>query len=77
MNAQALSREIKELPSDVQREVLDFVEFLRSRYMAAGTRARKTRVPLSREPFIGVWKGRKDMSDGAQWVRGLRHREWG
>ena len=77
MNAQTISREITELPSDVQREVFDFVEFLRVRYRSTKEDLAKKPLPISEEPFIGIWKGREDIGDSSEWVRGVRQKEWG
>lgn len=77
MNAQTISREITKLPLDVQREVFDFVEFLRARYRTTKQDIQKKRVPISKEPFIGVWADRQDMEDSSQWLRSLREKEWG
>jgi len=63
------------LPPEAQKQVLDFISFLETRYASmTGRKARRTR--LSKEPFIGMWKNRKDMKDGSAWVRELRQREW-
>lgn len=31
---------------------------------------------LENEPFVGMWKDRKDMKDSSQWVRQIRQQEW-
>jgi hypothetical protein len=31
---------------------------------------------LKDEPFIGMWKDRKDMQDSSAWVRSVRYQEW-
>jgi len=71
-----IAREIESLPPDAQKQVLDFVAFLKARYPS--TRPTKTarRTRLSAEPFIGMWKDREEMQDSAVWVRTLRQREW-
>lgn len=33
-------------------------------------------INLENEPFIGMWKDRKDMEDSNQWLRQLRQNEW-
>ncbi len=63
------------LPPEAQKQVLDFISFLESRYTSIATR-KPRRVRLSKEPFIGMWSDREDMKDGAAWVRELRRREW-
>jgi hypothetical protein len=35
-----------------------------------------TLTDWSNEPFIGMWRTRKDMQDSAAWVQNLRQREW-
>ena len=34
------------------------------------------RRPLTEEPFVGMWRSRKDMRDSSDWVRKARKREW-
>jgi len=34
-------------------------------------------IPIDQDPCIGMWADRKDMTDGAEWVRELRAQEWG
>jgi hypothetical protein len=63
------------LPPEAQKQVLDFISFLESRY-ASITSHKVRRTRLSKEPFIGMWSDRKDMKDSAAWVRELRQREW-
>jgi len=53
-------REFTALPPERQKQVADFISFLRSREMLqAGKIAKRTK--LAKEPFIGMWRGRKDM----------------
>jgi hypothetical protein len=67
-------REIESLPPEAQREVRDFVAFLKARYASARRPAKRT--PLEKEPFVGLWKGRAEMRDSVRWVRTLRETEW-
>jgi mRNA-degrading endonuclease RelE of RelBE toxin-antitoxin system len=69
-------QDITSLPPEAQKQVSDFIAFLKTRY---GTVARKKtkRIKLEEEPFVGMWKDREDMKDSAKWVRELRQREWG
>lgn len=63
------------LPPEAQREVLDFLEFLTAK-LRRPRRPGPTR-DLTTEPFVGMWSGRADLVDGADWVRDVRQREWG
>jgi hypothetical protein len=69
-------QEIASLPPEAQKQVLDFVAFLKTRYGTAPSAPRARRVRLAEEPFVGMWRDREDMPDSSEWVRALRHREW-
>lgn len=70
-------QDIQNLPPEAQKQVFDFVAFLKERYPAKVTARRKSRVRLAKESFIGMWKGRPDMRDSVEWVRQLRRKQWG
>jgi mRNA-degrading endonuclease RelE of RelBE toxin-antitoxin system len=68
-------QDIASLPPEAQKQVSDFVAFLKTRYVI--TPRKKTKHgKLEDEPFIGMWKDRDDMRDSTKWVRELRKREW-
>ena len=69
-------REIETLPPEAQKQVSDFVAFLKARY-GVTLRKKTKRGKLENEPFFGMWKDREDMRDSTKWVRELRQREWG
>jgi len=77
MEASDLAREIASLPPEAQRQVVDFVAFLKARYSAVQATKKAKRIRLADEPFIGMWRDRVDMQDSTSWVRSLRQREWG
>lgn len=74
MNISVISKEITQLPIEGQKEVLDFIVFLKGRF--------KTVKPISQkrsiieESFVGMWKNNKDMEDSSSWVREARTKEW-
>lgn len=74
MNVKAISQEITQLPPEGQREVLDFVAFLQSRFKTEDSTPKKGSITSA--PFIGMWKDRDDMADSGAWVRGVRAKEW-
>lgn len=76
MAATDIVREIASLPPEAQRQVVDFVAFLKARYPASQGSRKPRRTKLVDEPFIGMWCGRQDMQDGTAWVRNVREREW-
>jgi hypothetical protein len=76
METANLIRDIGSLPSGAQKQVADFVAFLKTRYPVAQTTRKAKRTKLADEPFIGMWSGRDDMKDSSAWVRRLRESEW-
>jgi hypothetical protein len=75
MAIQQIVQDISSLPPEAQKQVSDFVAFLKSRYPAAHVKSAR-RIKLSKEPFIGMWKDREDMRDSVEWVRQLRRSQW-
>ncbi len=68
--------EFSALPLDAQYQVIEFMTFLHTRYTPK--KSVKSKKPnLSDEPFVGMWKDRKEMQDSAAYVRKLRQQEWG
>ena len=50
--------------------------FLKARYSSTPTTEKAKRTKLADDPFIGMWRTRKDMQDSTAWVRSQRQREW-
>jgi hypothetical protein len=75
MTPKAVWQHLTELPSEAQRQVIDFIAFLKPRYRPS--HARKTAKPpnLEKEPFIGR-RDREDLQDSSAWVRDLRKSYW-
>ena len=76
MESSHVLNDFNSLPPDAQKQVLDFMAFLKMRYTSA-PRKKAKRISITNEPFVGMWKDREDMRDSAKWVRELRQREWG
>ncbi len=69
-------REFSALPPEMQQQVADFISSLRTRYAASRVSKNAKRTRLAKEPFIGMWRHRKDFADSTEWVRSIRRREW-
>jgi len=54
MEATNLVREIGSLPPEAQRQVSDFVAFLKTRYPATRAARKTKRTKLADDPFIGM-----------------------
>jgi hypothetical protein len=76
MEATNLIRDIGSLPPEAQKQVTDFVAFLKTRYPVAQTARKAKRTRLADEPFIGMWRDRQEMKDSSAWVRRCRESEW-
>lgn len=76
MIPKAVWQHLTDLPPEAQQQVIDFIAFLKSRYPPS--RARKMAKPteLTKEPFIGMWRDRKDLQDSSTWVRNVRKSDW-
>jgi hypothetical protein len=77
MEVRNISNDIATLPPEAQRQVFDFVSFLKNRYKNKRSVKKEDRDKIAKEPFIGIWEGREEMKDSSQWVRNVRAAEWG
>jgi len=72
METTHIAREIAALPPEAQKQIVDFMAFLKTRYSPATPTKKAKRTKLADEPFIGMWRTRKNMQDSTAWVRDLR-----
>ncbi len=77
MEPEKIFDDISNLPPEAQRQVVDFIAFLRTRYKRYEQKKQTKRINLVNEPFIGIWKDRADMGNGSKWLRNVREAEWG
>jgi len=76
MTDEEILREINSLPPEAQRQLEDFISFLRERYGSSKTKTAPT-SGLEYEAFVGMWRDREDMRDSSAWVRNVRQSHWG
>ena len=69
-------QDIASLPPEAQKQVADFIAFLKTRYRVVPGGPKTKRTRLANEPFIGMWREREDMQDSTAWVRQLRRSDW-
>jgi hypothetical protein len=77
MTRQQLLKKYESLPANTRREVDELVASLAREAAEESARAARKPGSIAREPFVGMWRDRTDMADGAEWVRSLRQRQWG
>ena len=77
MEQEKIFDDISNLPPEAQRQVVDFIAFLRTRYKKTEQEKQTKRINLVNEPFIGIWKDRDDMNNSSKWLRNVRKAEWG
>ncbi len=76
MKNEEILREINSLPLEAQRQIEDFVAFLRQRYKSSPSAKTATTSDLTTEEFVGMWRDREDMKDSTAWVRNVRQSHW-
>ena len=69
--------EFDTLPPEAQKQVMDFIAFLQTRYQPTAKERAKTKTSITEENFVGIWRHREEMRDSSTWVRGNRSTEWG
>ena len=79
MTPQELLNEFLSLPAEAQRQVIDFIAFLRQRYAVVEPASESSDFDLINDSFIGMWsvgitrrRHRQDLADSTAWVRGVR-----
>jgi hypothetical protein len=73
MNEEILTL-FESLSPQAQRQALAFLTLLKERSSKTRRTARRS---LRQESFIGLWRGREEMTSSGDWVRETRWREWG
>lgn len=76
MEQEKIVNDISNLPPEAQQQVVDFIAFLKTRYIRFRGEKQSKRSDLVNEPFIGIWKDREDMKDSVRWLRNIRKTEW-
>jgi hypothetical protein len=76
MTHDEILQEITSLPLEGQRQVIDFIAFVRQRYGQPQQSSEHNTSDLSTESFIGIWQDRNDLKDSSTWVRNTREAEW-
>ena len=76
MTKEELLREINSLPIEAQRQIEDFIAFLRLRYKSQSSKETSS-SDLRTEKFVGMWRDREDIQDSTAWVRNVREKHWG
>ncbi|MEH1967462.1 hypothetical protein [Nostoc sp.] len=76
MTQQELLNEFLSLPAEAQRQVIDFIAFLRQRYAVVEPASESPDFDLINNSFIGMWSDRQDLADSTTWVRDVRQNEW-
>lgn len=76
IETESIWRQFNMLPDEARREVIDFIAFLQLRYRRLNFDKHHQVSKLAEEPFLGIWKDRKDFTDSVEWVRDCRKREW-
>jgi hypothetical protein len=76
MTQQELLDEFLSLPVEAQRQVVNFIAFLRQNYRLTEPASQGGEVDLISDQFIGIWRDRQDLVNSNAWVRSIRENEW-
>ena len=76
MEQEKIVNDISNLPPEAQRQVVEFIAFLKTRYTRSREEKQSKQKDLVNESFIGIWKDREDMKDSGTWLRNIRKTEW-
>lgn len=76
MTQQDLLNEFLSLPVEAQRQVIDFIAFLRQKYAVVEPVKQPVDDNLANDSFIGMCRDRQDLTDSTAWVRSVRENEW-
>ena len=71
-----ISRDINVLPPEAQRQLEDFIIFLRWRYQPSLLTKTADTSDLATEEFVDMWRDREDMRDSTAWIRKVRQSHW-
>ncbi|NIA31845.1 MAG: DUF2281 domain-containing protein [Actinobacteria bacterium] len=77
MSTEILINKFEALTKMEKKEVLDFIEFLKSKNILKKRHRWTSITKLEDEKFIGIWQNRDDMKDSTDWVRNIRTKDWG
>jgi hypothetical protein len=65
MTQQELFKAFESLPTEAQRQALNFIAFLHQTYVPA-IKPQKTEIDWTNDPFIGMWQDRQEMDDNSR-----------
>ncbi|MBE9198452.1 hypothetical protein IQ233_04905 [Nodularia sp. LEGE 06071] len=70
-----LLNEFLSLPAEAQRQVIEFIAFLRQRYVVVEPASQSSEDNFINYSFIGMWSDRQNLTDSTAWVRNIREHE--
>lgn len=76
MTQEELLNEFLSLPTEAQRQLLNFIAFLRQKYRITEPVSQARDIDWINDPFIGMWRERQDLANSTAWVRTVRENEW-
>ncbi len=74
MDTAKIAQEMASLPPEAQRQIVDFLAFLKTRYLAPSHTVNAGCQTLQDDPFVGMWQDREEMQDSSAWVQ--QQRQW-
>jgi hypothetical protein len=63
MTNQEILDEFLSLPAEAQNQVVSLITFLKQKYVCSEPLPASSSVDLVSDPFVGMWRDRKDLSN--------------
>lgn len=76
MKSEILIQKYESFQPEIQKEILDFIEYLELKYKAVQKGKKEKKPAFEKEPFVGMWSSRSDMKDPKKYIRELRQKHW-
>jgi hypothetical protein len=76
VKSEILVKKYESFRPDVQKEIVDFIEYLEIKYKPFQKTKNITKPNLDKEPFVGMWKDRSEMKNPEKYVKSLRDSQW-
>ena len=76
MKTEILVQKYESFRPEIQREILDFIEYLELKYKVSSKTRKKLRKPIEKEAFVGMWSKRKEMQEPIKYIKNLRKKHW-
>ncbi|HRG47821.1 MAG TPA: hypothetical protein PLX69_09735 [Leptospiraceae bacterium] len=76
MKSEILIQKYESFQPEIQKEIVDFIEYLEIKYKTTLKIKDKKKPSLEKESFVGMWSSRPEMKDSDKYIKELRKKHW-